>query len=136
MELKLGVSASRTKRITSEAIEAFARASGDMNPVHLDEAYASTTTFGRRIAHGMLTASLVSAVLGNDLPGPGTVYLSQELKFKTPVNLNDQITATVELIRYRQEKRITTFRPNCKKQDGSLELEGEEGVDPLTKAQI
>ncbi len=125
MELKLGVRASRTKHITSEAIEAFARASGDMNPVHLDESYASTTTFGRRIAHGMLTASLVSAVLGNDLPGPGTVYLSQELKFKAPVYLNDEITATVELIRYREDKRIATFRTTCTNQDGSLVLEGE-----------
>ena len=134
MELKLGVSASRTKRITSEAIEAFARASGDMNPVHLDEAYASTTTFGRRIAHGMLTASLVSAVLGNDLPGPGTVYLSQELKFKAPVYLNDEITATVELIRYREDKRIATFRTTCTNQDSSLVLEGEAVVIAPTNA--
>jgi 3-hydroxybutyryl-CoA dehydratase len=125
MELKLGVRASRTKRITSDAIEAFARASGDLNPVHLDEAYASTTTFGRRIAHGMLTASLVSAVLGNDLPGPGTIYLSQELKFKAPVYLDDEITATVELIRYREDKRIATFRTTCTNQDGNPVLEGE-----------
>src|ERR1041385_4570394 len=97
--LILGATASRTKRITAEDIEAFARASGDMNPVHLDEAYAATTPFGRRIAHGLLTGSLISAVLGNDLPGPGTIYLSQELKFKAPVYLDYEITAKIELIR-------------------------------------
>jgi acyl dehydratase len=125
MELKLGASASRTKRITAEDIEAFARASGDMNPVHLDAAYAATTPFGRRIAHGLLTASIVSAVLGNDLPGPGTIYMSQELKFKAPVYLDDEITATVELIRYREDRRIATFRTVCTNQEGKLVLEGE-----------
>lgn len=125
MELKVGATASRTKRITTEDIEAFARASGDMNPVHLDANYAATTPFGRRIAHGLLTASIVSAVLGNDLPGPGTIYMSQELKFKAPVFLDDEITATVELIRYREDRRIATFRTGCTNQDGKLVLEGE-----------
>jgi len=135
MELKLGISASRTKHITAQDIEAFARASGDMNPVHLDEAYAATTTFGRRIAHGMLTASLVSAVLGNDLPGPGTIYLSQELKFKAPVYLDDEITATVELVKYREDRHIATFRTTCTNQNGLLVLEGEAVViAPATNA--
>jgi 3-hydroxybutyryl-CoA dehydratase len=125
MEMKLGANASRTKRITIEDIKAFAQASGDMNPVHLDEVYAATTPFGRRIAHGLLTASILSAVLGNDLPGPGTIYLSQELKFKAPVFLDDEITATVELIRYREDRRIATFRTVCTNQDGKLVLEGE-----------
>lgn len=125
MELKIGANASRTKRITAEDIEAFARASGDVNPVHLDETYAATTIFGRRIAHGMLSASLVSAVLGNDLPGPGTIYLSQDLKFKAPVYLDDEITATVELTHYREDRRIATFRTTCTNQDGKLVLEGE-----------
>ena len=125
MELKVGATASRIKRITSEDIEAFARASGDMNPVHLDATYAATTPFGRRIAHGLLTASIVSAVLGNDLPGPGTIYMSQELKFKAPVFLDDEITATVELVRYREDRRIATFRTVCTNQDGKLVLEGE-----------
>src|SRR5262249_23189131 len=125
MEMKLGARASRTKRVTADDIEAFARASGDMNPVHLDEDYAATTPFGRRIAHGLLTASIVSAVLGNDLPGPGTIYVSQELKFKAPVYLDDEITATVELISYREDRRIATFRTVCTNQDGKLVLEGE-----------
>jgi acyl dehydratase len=125
MEMKVGASASRTKRITEVDIEAFARASGDMNPVHLDDAYAATTTFGRRIAHGMLSASLISAVLGNDLPGPGTIYLSQDLKFKAPVYLDDEITATVELTKYREDRRIATFRTVCTNQDSKLVVEGE-----------
>jgi 3-hydroxybutyryl-CoA dehydratase len=125
VKLEIGVRASRTKTITDEDIRAFASASGDTNAVHLDEAYAATTPFQRRIAHGMLTASLISAVLGNDLPGPGTIYLGQDLKFKAPVFLGDTITATVELVKYREDKRIATFVTTCTNQDGILVLEGE-----------
>ncbi len=125
MVLEIGARASRTKSITDEDVRAFAQASGDTNPVHLDDAYAATTQFGRRIAHGMLTASLISAILGNDLPGPGTIYLGQDLKFKAPVYLGDTVTAVVELIKYREEKRIATFRTTCTNQDGTLIFEGE-----------
>lgn len=125
MVLEIGARASRTKSITDEDVRAFAQASGDTNPVHLDDAYATTTQFGRRIAHGMLTASLVSAILGNDLPGPGTIYLGQDLKFKAPVYIGDTVTAVVELIKYREEKRIATFRTTCTNQDGKLIFEGE-----------
>lgn len=125
MVLEIGARASRTKSITDEDVRAFAQASGDTNPVHLDDAYATTTQFGRRIAHGMLTASLISAILGNDLPGPGTIYLGQDLKFKAPVYIGDTVTAVVELIKYREEKRIATFRTTCTNQDGKLIFEGE-----------
>lgn len=125
MKLEIGIRASRTKTITDSDIRAFAEASGDTNPVHLDDAYAATTQFGRRIAHGMLTASLISAILGNDLPGPGTIYLGQEVKFKAPVFLDDTITATIELIKYREDRRIATFRTTCENQDGTLVLDGE-----------
>lgn len=125
MVLEIGARASRTKSITDEDVRAFAQASGDTNPVHLDDAYAATTQFGRRIAHGMLTASLISAILGNDLPGPGTIYLGQDLKFKAPVYIGDTVTAVVELIKYREEKRIATFRTTCTNQDGKLIFEGE-----------
>lgn len=125
MALEVGARASRTKTITDEDIRAFAQASGDTNPVHLDDAYAAETRFGRRIAHGLLTASVISAILGNDLPGHGTIYLGQELKFKAPVYLGDTITATVELIKYRQDKRIATFSTTCTNQDGTIVLEGE-----------
>jgi len=125
MSLQIGVQASREYTITDEMIRAFAQASGDTNPIHLDEDYAATTQFGKRIAHGMLTASFISAVLANDLPGPGTIYLGQEVKFKAPVFIDDVITATVELTQYRDDKRIATFKTTCSNQDGSTVLEGE-----------
>ena len=125
MSYKIGETASRTRTITDEDIRLFAQASGDTNSVHLDEAYAATTPFGRRIAHGMLTASVISAILGNDLPGMGTIYLSQTVQFKAPVFIGDTITGTVELIKYRAEKRIATFRTTVTNQDGTLVLEGE-----------
>jgi 3-hydroxybutyryl-CoA dehydratase len=124
-KVEVGARASRTKTITDADVRAFAAASGDTNSIHLDEEYAKTTRFGRRIAHGMLTASLISAVLGNDLPGLGTIYLSQTLAFKAPVYLGDTITATVEVTAFRPDKRITTLRTTCTNQEGTLVLEGE-----------
>jgi len=125
MKLEIGVKASRTKTITDADIRAFAQASGDTNSIHLDEEYAKTTRFGRRIAHGMLTGSLISAVLGNDLPGVGSIYMSQSFQFKAPVYLGDTVTATVELTAYREDKRIATFHTTCTNQDGVLVLDGE-----------
>lgn len=125
VKLEIGVKASRVKTITDADVRAFAQASGDTNSVHLDEDYAKTTRFGRRIAHGMLTGSLISAVLGNDLPGLGTIYMNQSFQFKAPVFLGDTITATVELTAYREDKRIATFRTTCTNQDGVLVLDGE-----------
>jgi len=125
MALQIGMTASRTKTITDEDIRLYAQVSGDTNPVHLDEEYAATTRFGKRIAHGLLSAGLISAILGNDLPGHGTVYLNQTLSFKAPVYVGDTITATVELVNYRADKRIATFRTTCTNQDGVLVLEGE-----------
>ena len=94
---KLGDKASRTQTITDEMIQSFANLTGDTNPVHLDDTYAAGTRFGRRIAHGMIAAGLISATLANDLPGPGTVYVSQTLEFKRPVYPGDTITTTVEV---------------------------------------
>ena len=125
MNLKIGDRANRTKTITDEDVQNFAKASGDTNPVHLDDAYAAGTRFGRRIAHGMLTGSLISAILGNDLPGQGTIYLGQEFKFKAPVYIGDTITATVELVQFREDKRIATFHTTCTNQDGVLVVDGE-----------
>lgn len=125
MPIKVGDHAERTTLITDERIRQFAAASGDLNSIHLDEAAAAQTRFGRRIAHGMLTASLISAVLGNDLPGVGSIYLSQSVKFKAPVFLGDTITARVTVIAYREDKRIATLKTDCLNQDGQLVLEGE-----------
>lgn len=125
MTIAVGDSARRTRTISEADVLAFAAASGDENPVHTDAAYAATTRFGRPIAHGMLTASLISAVLGNDLPGPGSVYLSQTLSFKAPVYPGDTITGTVECIKFREDRGIATFRTTVTNQDGVLVLEGE-----------
>ena len=123
--LNPGETASRTTIITDEMIRLFADLSGDNNPVHLDDAYAQTTRFGRRIAHGMIAAGLISATLANDLPGPGTVYLSQTLQFKAPVFPDDIITTTVEVKSVRPDKPIVTLTTFCKNQDGKVVLEGE-----------
>src|SRR2546423_453335 len=94
-ELALGQAAEATHVVGERDLEAFAALSGDTNPVHLDEAYAKTSSFGGRIAHGMLSAAYVSAVLGTKLPGPGAIYLSQSLRFRRPVRIGDEVTARV-----------------------------------------
>lgn len=123
--LNPGDKASRTTTITDEMIRSFAALTGDSNPVHLDDAYAATTRFGRRIAHGMIAAGLISAALANDLPGPGTVYLSQTLQFKAPVYPGDTITTTVEVKSVRPDKPIVTLLTACKNQNDMVVLEGE-----------
>lgn len=123
--LTIGVKASRTKTITDEMIRTFAELSGDRNPVHLDDAYAATTRFGRRIAHGMIAAGLISATIANDLPGPGAVYLGQSLQFKAPVFPGDSVTATVEVRAIRADKPIVTLATTCTTQNGTVVLEGE-----------
>ena len=123
--LNPGDKASRSLTITDQAIQAFADLTGDHNPVHLDDSYAAGTRFGRRIAHGMIAAGLISATLANDLPGPGSVYLSQTLQFKAPVFPGDTVTATVEVRSVRPDKPIVTLSTLCTKQDGTLVIEGE-----------
>ena len=123
--LQTGDKASRTTAITDEMIRIFADLTGDTNPVHLDDNYAAGTRFGRRIAHGMIAASLISATLANDLPGPGTVYLSQKLQFKAPVYPGDTITTTVEVKSVRADKPIVTLATICRNQSDAVVLEGE-----------
>jgi len=123
--LELGAKASRTQTISDETIRAFADLTGDHNPIHLDDSYAAGTRFGQRIAHGMLAASLISATLANDLPGPGAVYLNQTLQFKAPVYPGDTVTATVEVKALRPDKPLVTLATICTNQDGKVVLEGE-----------
>lgn len=120
-----GAKATRTQTITDEMVRSFATLTGDTNPVHLDETYAASTRFGKRIAHGMLAASLISAALANDLPGPGTVYLSQTLQFKAPVYLGDTVTAVIEVKAVREDKSIATLTTTCTNQNNVTVLEGE-----------
>ena len=123
--LQPGDEASRSLTISDDTVRAFAEVTGDTNPVHLDDEYAAGTRFGRRIAHGMIAAGVVSATLANDLPGPGTVYLNQTLKFRLPVYPGDTITATVEVLSVRPDKPIVTLATVCTNQDGEVVLEGE-----------
>ena len=125
MNLKVGDTASLTKTITDADIRAFAELSGDRNPIHLDDEYAATTRFGRRIAHGMLAASLISTVLGTELPGTGTVYLSQNSRFLAPVYPGDTVTARVTVTKVRDDKPIVTLETICENQRGELLIKGE-----------
>jgi 3-hydroxybutyryl-CoA dehydratase len=124
----IGTRAERTRTITEADIVDFAEVSGDHNPLHLDPHYAAQTPFGGRIAHGFLTASIISAILGMELPGPGSIYLGQTLKFLAPVHVGDTVTAGVEVIALREDKRIVTLRTDCIIQDGTLVLTGEATV--------
>ncbi len=103
-DLAVGMEASYAKKITNEDVLAFAELSGDTNPVHLDDTYAAQTMFKQRIAHGFLTASLFSTVLGTRLPGPGCIYLSQSLKFRAPVMIGDEVVATAKITSLDAEK--------------------------------
>jgi len=132
-ELKIGDSAQISKTITEADIELFAKATGDFNPVHLDQAYAEKTPFKGRIAHGLLSVGLFSAVLGNILPGRGTIYLSQEVKFLAPVKIGDTITARVEVMELTPEKNRAKFRTSCLNQDGKIVVEGAAWVMPPLK---
>ncbi len=125
MRFKVGDATTRTRTITDEDIRAFAELSGDHNPVHLDDEYAAGTRFGRRVAHGMLAASLVSATLANDLPGRGSVYLGQTLRFVAPVFPGDTVTARVEVTKVREDKPIVTLETVCTNQSGERLIEGE-----------
>ena len=125
MTFKIGDSASTTRKITDAEVRAFAEISGDCNPVHLDDEFAKQTIFGRRIAHGMLTASLISAVLANQLPGQGSIYLRQEIQFVAPVFIDDEITATVIVTGIREDKPIMKLSTVCVNQRGEKVLKGE-----------
>jgi 3-hydroxybutyryl-CoA dehydratase len=108
-DLTVGMEATFAKTISDDDIEKFAQVSGDNNPVHLDDAYASQTRFGGRIAHGMLSASLISAVIGTRLPGPGAIYMSQSLRFRAPVKPGDLASAHVKISAIDAAKKRVTL---------------------------
>ncbi len=112
-EIEMGMVRHLRKTVTDEDIEMFAQVSTDRNPVHLDDAYARDTIFEGRIAHGMLTAGLISAVIGEQLPGHGTVYLGQSLKFLAPVRPGDTVVAEVEVIGIEHAKRRVQLSTRC-----------------------
>jgi 3-hydroxybutyryl-CoA dehydratase len=112
-DLAIGRQAERRRVVTAVEIDAFAAVTGDENPVHLDEVFAAKTQFGGRIAHGMLAAGFISAVLGNDLPGPGAVYLSQTLRFRRPVRIGDEVVATVEVTEINETRARVSLKTVC-----------------------
>lgn len=125
---KEGDSASISRTITTADVVLYASLSGDTNPVHLDDRYAAKTRFGRRIAHGMLVAGLVSAVLGTKLPGPGAIYAGQTIRFLKPVYLGDTITATATIISYDPERGRMVLETICRNQDGDEVFSGEADI--------
>ena len=126
-DLEIGMGAEITKVTADDDIRAFAALTGDDNPVHLDEDFAKTTRFGGRIAHGMLTASLISAVIGTRLPGPGCIYVEQVLRFKAPVRIGDEVTARVTVSGLIAEKKFVRLETLCLV-GGETVLEGEATV--------
>lgn len=128
MNIKIGDSFSKERLVTDELVRAFAEVSGDYNPIHLDEEFAKTTRFGRRIAHGMLSGAFISAVLGYEFAEKKIVYLSQTLKFTAPVYIGDTVTTTATVTNIREDKNIVTMETVCTKQDGEVVVKGESVV--------
>lgn len=129
-QMTIGDSATFTKTVSESDVYQFAGITGDFNPAHINEEYAKDTVFKTRIAHGMLSAGFISTVLGTRLPGPGTIYLRQELKFLAPVRIGDTITAKVEITGLVLEKNRVTLRTTCTNQEGVLVVDGEALMSP------
>ena len=125
MDLKIGDSFSTSREVTDELIRKFAEISGDYNPIHLDEEFAKTTRFGRRIAHGMLSGAFISAVLGYEFKERKIVYLSQTMKFTAPVFIGDNVTTTATVTNIRKDKGIVTLETVCTNQNGDPLVKGE-----------
>ncbi len=123
-KFKIGDKAILSKAFTESEVECFAKISFDDNPVHLNQEYAEGTVFGQRIVHGLLVASLFSGLIGGKLPGHGTIYLGQNMSFKAPVYINENIEASVEVIKVREDKPILTLKTLCVKNDGTIAIEG------------
>ena len=123
-DLEVGQSAEFTKTVSEADLVSFAEVTGDVNPVHLDEEYASSTMFKGRIAHGILSAGFISAVVGVKLPGPGSIYVSQNLKFKAPVRIGDTVTARATVTQINMERRRVTLETICLVED-KIVVEGE-----------
>jgi len=129
-ELKVGDTAKFSKTISESDIYLFAGITGDLNPAHVNEDYAKNTFFKTRIAHGMLSASFISAVIGTMLPGPGTVYMRQEVSFLAPVKIGDTVTAIVEVAEIMADKKKVRLKTYCTNQDNKTVVDGEAIVSP------
>ena len=132
-ELKPGAHAEFSKTISESDVYLFAGITGDFNPAHINQTYAEATFFKSRIAHGLLTAGFISTVIGTMLPGPGTIYIRQELNFLAPVYINDTVTASVEVLEVDVEKNRVLLKTLCKNQENELLIEGQALVSPPKK---
>lgn len=130
-EIKIGQRAEIKRTVTDDDIKKFAEVSGDRNPIHLDEKYAKKTFFQGRIAHGMLSAAFISAVLANKLPGPGSIYLKQKLSFFKPIRIGDTIIVAVEVIKKDDVKERIILKTTCTNQNNELLVDGEATVMPM-----
>ncbi len=133
-QINIGDISEFSKTVTEADVYQFAGITGDFNPAHINEAYAGKTFFKKRIAHGLLAAGFISAVVGTQLPGPGSIYIRQELKFTAPVYFGDTITARVVVIDRNVEKNRVTLQTSCINQDGKTVLEGEALISPPPRA--
>ncbi|WP_186567379.1 MaoC family dehydratase [Lawsonibacter celer] len=129
-QLTVGQSASFSKTISEHDIYEFAGITGDLNPAHINEEYARNTHFRGRIAHGILSAGLISAAIAMQLPGPGSIYLGQTLKFTAPVRIGDTITATVTITELNTGKNRVKLHTVCTNQEGAVVIDGEASVMP------
>ena len=128
--LKIGDDAEFSKTVSESDIYLYAGVTGDFTPAHIDAVYAAGTFFKKRIAHGMLSAGFISAVIGTRLPGTGTIYVGQQLKFLAPVYVGDTITARVTVAAVNAEKNRVTLKTTCSNQEGTVVLDGEAVVSP------
>ncbi len=129
-EIRVGQSAQFSKTISESDVYLFAGITGDFNPAHVDEEYAGKTFFETRVAHGMLTASFISTIVGTMLPGPGSIYVSQEVNFLAPVRIGDTITTTAEVTELLTEKKHIRLKTYCTNQDGTVVIDGQAVVSP------
>ena len=132
-ELSVGQTDTLTRTLTEEDLLLFAKVSGDTNPVHLDKDYAATTQFEGRIAHGMWTSSLISCALATRLPGPGGIYLSQEVKFMRPVKVGDTVTVQLEVQAINERRKRATVSTNVVNQDGKAVVKGTAEIMPAVE---
>lgn len=124
LKFKVGDSDTVTMTITDELVRAFATLSGDDNPVHLDDGFAAKTRFGKRIAHGMLLGALLSRVAGTKIPGPGTIVISQDIRYKEPCYIGDTVTAEIKILHVRADKPIIKISSRVTNQDGGVLIDG------------
>jgi acyl dehydratase len=123
--LEVGQRARRTKTVTAHDVELYAEVTGDLNPLHFDPEFAARTRFGRLVAQGGITAGMLNALVAMDLPGPGTVFMSQSLRYLAPTYLGDTLTAEVEILSVKPDKPVCQLKATITNQDGTVVLEGE-----------